>query len=168
VKHGFLAGYKIEISPRRTMYACRHSATLAPDHLRLLRYHRIVGRRYGVLVAALTIWLGAGPLVRDQCFAGCHQDTSTARSSSSPACHEAPHDGSGALWQAITLCDHDHSVSAADTIAKAAPESPLKVAHAALVSQGASAVRTSSTAVAASTTPPSGGATAAFPRPLRL
>jgi hypothetical protein len=136
--------------------------------VQLLRYHRIVSRRYGVLVAALTIWLGAGGLVLDQCLAGCHQHASAARSSPSPACHEAPRDGGGALWQAITLCDHDHSVSAADTIAQAAPESPLKVVHAARVSQSASALRTSPTAVAASTTPPPGGATAALQSPLRL
>jgi hypothetical protein len=162
---------QLEIFSRRTMYSCRTLADTRRPLLQmmwLLRYHQIVGRRYGVLVAALTIWLGAGPLVLDQCLAGCHQDRSTARSSSSPACHEAPHDGSGALWQAITLCHHDHFVSAAGTIAKAAPESPLKVAHAARVSQGASALRTSSTAVAASTMAPPGGATGASPRPLRV
>jgi hypothetical protein len=131
-----------------------------------LQYHRIVSRRSGVLVAALTIWLGAGPLVLDQCLVGCHEDSTTASSSSAPVCHDAAGDTSDALWQATVLCHHDHATSVSETIAKSAPESPLKAVSAALVSQ--SAPVWSARAVVSATPPSGGAAAAAFLRPLRL
>ena len=94
---------------------------------RRLRYHRFVSTRNGLLVAALAIWLGAGPLVLDQCLVGCHLDASTAAGPSPPVCHDVHHDTGGALWQATTVCNHDHSVASAETAAKTTSESPLKV-----------------------------------------
>jgi hypothetical protein len=125
-----------------------------------------VSTRNALLVAALTIWLGAGPVVLDQCLVGCHMDVSTAEAPSTPACHEAHQEGGGALWQATTACNHDHSVASAEMAAKAAPESPLKAVTPASGSHDAPAAPA---AVNVSPQPsPAGPADAGVLRPLRL
>jgi len=122
----------------------------------------------GLAVAALAIWLGAGPLVLDQCLVGCHMDVSTAEAPSTPACHDAHQDGGGERWQATTVCDHDHSIASAEASAQAAPESPLKVVNPASGSHDAPAPP-SPLAVSVSSQPlPAGAADAGVLRPLRL
>lgn len=125
--------------------------------------------RNGLLVATLAIWLGAGPLVLDQCLVGCHLDASTAAAPSAPACHDVHPDTGGALWQATTVCNHDHSIASAETAAKTTPESPLKIVAPASASHAAIALRVSSSAINRSPTPSPGGPGAAgFSRPLRV
>ena len=135
---------------------------------RRLRYHRFVSTRNGLLVAALAIWLGAGPLVLDQCLVGCHLDASTAAAPSAPACHDVHQDTGGALWQATTVCNHDHSVASAEMAAKTAPESPLKVVAPAPGAHDVAPLQASSSAIILSAAPSPGGPAAAFSRPLRL
>jgi hypothetical protein len=133
-----------------------------------VQYHRIVKRRCGLLVAALTIWLGAGPLVVDQCLLGCHHNAPAAASPSAPSCHETDRRHSGALWQATTVCGHDHSQPSAETAVKPTSESPLKIAPAPPASEHHTTFRASMATSTASPPPPGGATAAAFSRPLRL
>ena len=133
-----------------------------------LRYHRIVSMRNGLLVAALAIWLGAGPLVLDQCLVGCHSDVWAAEASSTPTCHDTHQDTGGTRWQATTVCHHDHSVASAEIAAKSAPGSPLKVMTPASGLHDAAAPEASSSAINVSVAPSPGGPAAGFSRPLRL
>ena len=125
--------------------------------------------RNGLLVAALAIWLGAGPLVLDQCLVGCHLDASTAAAPSAPACHDVHQDTGGALWQATTVCNHDHSVASAEMAAKTAPESPLKIVAPVPGAHDVTPLQASSSAINRSAAPsPGGSVDAGFSRPLRL
>jgi hypothetical protein len=134
-----------------------------------LHYHRDLSTRSDLLVAVLTVWLAAGPLVLDQCPIGCHGELSTASSTATTVCHQTDHEDSGPLLQPAASCHHDHTVSSAETIAKTGSESPLKIVQPARGSHASSFLLTASTAVNLSATPPPGRATAAaFLRPLRV
>lgn len=133
-----------------------------------LRYHRIVSTRNGLLVAALAVWLGAGPLVLDQCLVGCHLDVSTAEAASTPACHDAHQDGSGERWQATAVCNHDHSIASAEVSAQAAPESPPKVVGPASGSHDTPAPSSPAAMNVSPQSSPAGAAGAGVLRPLRL
>jgi hypothetical protein len=123
-----------------------------------------VRTRSRLMIAALTVWLAAAPLV-DHCLIGCHGDQSTTAT----VCHRPDRGSSGARWQPTARCNHDHTVSSAETIAKAGNGSPLKIVQTAHVSHASSPSPTLSTFVKPSATPPPGGAiAAAFSRPLRV
>jgi len=127
-----------------------------------------VSTRSSLLVAALAIWLGAGPLVLDQCLVGCHHDVSAVDTPSTPACHDAHQHSGGARWQATSVCNHDHSVASAETSAKGAPESPLKVVSPVSGSHDAAPHAASSTLTVSDAPSPGGAPAAGFSRPLRV